>query len=306
MAIESKQLLVASVVLNVICLSSIAVIFAVNSVSYTDLNKKIHEQNATILKQGIKVADQSKQIEELRNKPIIYSCKPKSCKDIKDLKPNSANGIYEIEVDGEKLEVRCEMNSASGGWTVFHNRYDGSVDFNKSWNLFEEGFGDLNGEFWLGLKNLNKLTKTSANHLRVEYTRFNSEEKFYAEYKGFRISDATENYKLSYQEGSYSGNGGDGLGGPPRDPNDHSLSAYHSDKRRMNNMEFSTFDNDNDARDNSYYGCAKKLGANWWQDCGYQHINAKYGDYGEYNYYGIRWYYTAALETIRLMFRPAV
>ena len=44
--------------------------------------------------------------------------KPKNCKDIKDFVPSLASGVYEIEVDGEKLEVRCEMNSASGGWTV--------------------------------------------------------------------------------------------------------------------------------------------------------------------------------------------
>ena len=72
-------------------------------------------------------------------------------------------------------------------------------------------------------------------------------------------------------------------------------------------MEFSTFDNDNDARDNSVSGCAELAGANWWANCGYQRINAKYiRDYSEYNDYRIRWYYEAALKTIRLMFRPAV
>ena len=43
----------------------------------------------------------------------------KTCKDINDLVPSSASGIYWFEVDGEKLDVRCEMNQVIdfGGWT---------------------------------------------------------------------------------------------------------------------------------------------------------------------------------------------
>ena len=52
----------------------------------------------------------------------MYICsflgKLKSCKDIKDAYPSLTTGTYKIEIDGEILEVRCEMKSASGGWTV--------------------------------------------------------------------------------------------------------------------------------------------------------------------------------------------
>jgi len=33
---------------------------------------------------------------------------------------------------------------------VVQRRMDGSEDFFRSWNDYVSGFGDLNGEFWLG------------------------------------------------------------------------------------------------------------------------------------------------------------
>merc|ERR1719427_267210 len=218
-------------------------------------NNKLEEQNNKLEEQNNKISNQDKTIEELQKKVLVYSGKGKSCKDIKDVIPSSVSGIYEIEVDGEKLEVRCEMNIASGGWTVLHNRYDGSVNFNRNWTSYEDGFGDLNGEFWLGLKNLNKLTKNSVNDLRIEMSSFDGRKK-YAEYKRFRIDDSSQNYKLSFKEGSYSGDAGDSL--------------YWN-----NGREFSTFDRDNDAWSDG--SCAGGWGGNWWRRCGHNNINGKYG-----------------------------
>ena len=48
----------------------------------------------------------------------FFLAKIKNCKEIKDFDPSLPTGTYKIQIDGKFLEVRCEMNSASGGWTV--------------------------------------------------------------------------------------------------------------------------------------------------------------------------------------------
>ena len=41
----------------------------------------------------------------------------------------------------------CDAVTDGGGWMVVQRRKDGSVDFTKTWVEYEEGFGDLDGEF---------------------------------------------------------------------------------------------------------------------------------------------------------------
>jgi len=66
-------------------------------------------------------------------------------------------------------KVFCDATTGDGGWTVTQSRQDGSVDFNRPWADYEKGFGDLNGEFWYGLKAINCLTQTGQWELRVDF-----------------------------------------------------------------------------------------------------------------------------------------
>ena len=39
--------------------------------------------------------------------------------------------------------VYCDTVTAGGGWLVIQRRINGSVDFNRYWSEYEEGFGNL-------------------------------------------------------------------------------------------------------------------------------------------------------------------
>ena len=56
-------------------------------------------------------------------------------------------------------KVYCDTLTAGGGWTVIQRRQDGSVEFKqRGWVEYEEGFGELTGEFWYGLRSIHYLT----------------------------------------------------------------------------------------------------------------------------------------------------
>ena len=77
-------------------------------------------------------------------------------------------------------------------------------------------------------------------------------------------------------------------------------------------MEFSTSDNDNDAWSGG--NCAAvRVGANWWNGCGRNNINGKYGREGESGREFMSWWhfgngnrYNVEIKSITLMFRPTV
>ena len=85
---------------------------------------------------------------------------------------------------------------------MIQKRLDGSVDFYRGWDDYKRGFGNLNGEFWLGLDKIHHLTK-KPNKLRVDLEDF-SGNTAYAEYSSFGVGNEGSKYRLS-PLGSYSG-----------------------------------------------------------------------------------------------------
>ena len=114
------------------------------------------------------------------------------------------SGVYKIDPDGfGEFEVFCDHNKTTGGgWTVFQKRRDGSVYFFREWDDYKRGFGNVNGEFWLGLDKIHRLTVSSSNKLRVDLEDIYGATAF-AEYSSFSVASESAKYRLSL--GNYTG-----------------------------------------------------------------------------------------------------
>ena len=108
------------------------------------------------------------------------------------------------------MQVFCDMTTDGGGWTVFQRRLDGSVNFYVGWASYKNGFGNLNGEFWLGNDNVHRLTAADDVMLRVDLEDF--EGNFaYAEYSNFKVADEGNKYRLLID--GYKGTAGNSITG---------------------------------------------------------------------------------------------
>ena len=163
------------------------------------------------------------------------------------------------------------METDGGGWTVFQRRQDGSVDFYRYWTDYENGFGNLTGEFWLGLSKIHRLTKEGSNTLRVDLEDFEGNTS-YANYFTFSIGNSSTEYILTV--GGYSGTAGDSL---------NTGDSYGHNGRR-----FSTRDNDNDLQSDN---CAHIYTSAWWYNsCYASDLNGRYFNTATNNQ-GIIWFH---------------
>ena len=167
------------------------------------------------------------------------------------------------------LQVYCDMETDGGGWIVIQRRKCGEIDFYRNWADYEEGFGYLDHEFWLGLANIHRLTEGGAT-LRIELGD-HQDNTAYAEYSTFRIKDDGDDYRLVI--GGYSGTAGD------------SMTPSNSSNNYLDRCGFSTKDNDNDGW---YNNCAvNNKGAWWYNSCAWSNLNGLCHGSGSQ---GIVWY----------------
>jgi hypothetical protein len=133
---------------------------------------------------------------------IFYTVPQQSCASFYE-SGERKNGVYTIDPDGFGIfKVWCDMQNGRG-WTVFQRRQDGSVDFYRGWSDYKVGFGNLTGEFWLGLDKIHRLTTfTTQNVLRVDMWDFDGTHA-YAKYKNFSVASESDSYKLIV--GNFSG-----------------------------------------------------------------------------------------------------
>ncbi|ALC38373.1 maker423 [Drosophila busckii] len=175
-------------------------------------------------------------------KCITEPAEPTSC-----LAFGNSSDIQTIRVPGaEAFQVPCDSKFAGPGWAVIQRRVDGSVNFNRTWEEYRNGFGDLRGSFWLGLERLHQMIKYQPHELYIHTKDFRNITR-HKRYSNFAIGNEAQSYKL-LSVGEFSGNGGNMF-----DAKD-GLSAI--------NMKFSTPDRDNDRM--VFDNCAADYASGWW------------------------------------------
>ncbi|XP_034475321.1 ficolin-2-like isoform X1 [Drosophila innubila] len=220
------------------------------------------------------------EVERLR-KLVDGLVNPPNCTEAK------SNGINEIllpNFSNQSFKVAYDVETRGGGWTIILRRLDGSVNFNRNWTEYKNGFGNLNGEFFLGLDKIHAITAERTQELLVVLEDFEGDNR-YETYDDFAVGDEGQQYEL-LTVGKANGTAGDSL-------------TYHQGSK------FSTFDQNNDKI--TFKNCAKEDNGAWWYfDCHYSHLTGKYNDNTSHK--GVNWYdfrgHEYSLKTAVMMIRP--
>ena len=138
---------------------------------------------------------------------------------------------------------------------LVQQHFGGTTFFNRTWNEFKVGFGDVTDNYWIGNDRLHELTKYGQYKLRVDLQLKSNQQWYWAEYSMFRVDDELTGYKLNI--GGHSGTAGDSMA-------------------NINGMKYSTRDRDNDNWQNT---CATEAnhgdgGGFWYKDCSHNFINS--------------------------------
>ncbi|XP_065062243.1 ficolin-2-like isoform X2 [Rhopilema esculentum] len=201
---------------------------------------------------------------------VIYS----SCQDAynRGMRESRAYPLYLQGLGAYR--ARCHMATLGRVWIVFQRRANDNVDFYRDWEEYKNGFGDPQGNYWLGLERLHHLARPGKGAiLRVELRQwyFTS----YASYSTFEIENEENQYRIRVS--GYSGTAGDSL-------------SQH------NGVQFSTKDRDNDL---ASFHCAKTSSGAWWySSCGVSNLNGVYSPKSRAVAEKMTWYATSSYSGI--------
>lgn len=156
------------------------------------------------------------------------------------------SGYYNIKLgdySNDSFLVECDAHTNGGDWIVIQRRHDGSVDFYRTWAEYKTGFGNINGEFFIGMDKLYALTNFNGpQELLIIMENATNSFMGTVRYDSFIIGNEAEKYMLK-SLGRHSGNIKDSL-------------------RYAMGYKFSTKDQDNDTHEKG--SCAEMYMGGWW------------------------------------------
>ena len=186
----------------------------------------------------LKVEDkvQKKQIKELEKSILRLHCLR-----------SSVNGRQIITPDEEAV---CDDR-----WLIIQRNYDNqTLNFDRNWNEYKRGFGNISEDFWIGLERMHEVTKHHGCRLRVDLWD-NYGNLTLRDYGSFYVENERDNYRLH-------------------------VSGYAQPWLPLaftgnSNWQFTTKDRDNDGHPDE--NCAHHLKSGWWYTrCGESALNGAY------------------------------
>ncbi|XP_074061132.1 angiopoietin-related protein 4 [Macrotis lagotis] len=244
-----------------------------------ELFQKVTQQQQHLEKQNLKIQTLQRKLQGLAPfqlgqiplKPMGKKNTPKMTRHIHPV-PNSSDkpklpqdchqlflggerqsGLFQIQPQGSSpFLVNCKM-TPEGGWTIIQRRLNGSVDFHQPWEAYKSGFGDPNGEFWLGLEKVHHITGDRGSRLSVQLL----------DWEG-NVQSVQIPFHLGGEDTAYSLKLTGPVAGELGPATEDGLS-----------LPFSTWDRDHDLRTD--LNCAQNLSGGWWfSTCGHTNLNGKY------------------------------
>uniref|UniRef100_A0A1I8JFN4 Fibrinogen C-terminal domain-containing protein n=1 Tax=Macrostomum lignano TaxID=282301 RepID=A0A1I8JFN4_9PLAT len=142
---------------------------------------------------------------------------------------------------------------------IINQRGCRASNFQRTWREYVAGFGD-ESNFWIGLDILHSLTGRQGTLMRVELLLWN-ETEWFAEYSGFSVDNASNNYRMRYLQMI-----------PSRS------SLVFDALSSVKGSPFSAKDKDNHGYSSRHY-CSRSWGGNggwWYSNCGHANPNGIY------------------------------
>ena len=131
---------------------------------------------------------------------------------------------------------------------------DASVSFERCWNEYVDGFGDVYGNFWLGLEAMHDLTTAQPMSLQIDIVLFYLP-AVSIPYQQIHVGDAASDYLLTISSGT------------PGDGNLYNSFVFNSGSK------FTTYDHDEEG-----INCASQYRSGWWfSSCFRVCLNGVYG-----------------------------
>ena len=142
---------------------------------------------------------------------------------------------------------------------TIQRRISDSVDFDRDWDEYVNGFGEADGNYWMGLEEIHQLTTTHDVGLDINIVTFEGD-PFTLKFETISVGNAASNYTMTFTGYSQSS---DRVKFP----------LFNSN---YNGLMFTTRDRDNDLK--PVTNCASDIskGGWWYHGCGHINLNGNY------------------------------